>query len=210
MNGRRPSKTEILFAVMILVLIIMSFCEIASGQTPTPTPKPPGCEDCPDPNSVGCAINYPVCLQCWENCGHPIATPTPTPTATATPTNTPTPTPTPWVPPEWCEEIECELRTTNAGTVYLIGVWAHEDPAQPGMRYTFQAPPQTLEPGEVARPGPFEGCPIGYEWWYQPPDFSKANALVKSCGDTDRRYPRIFQDGFESGNTGRWSATIGG
>jgi len=206
------SKKERNLWIILLLLTLAILALMASAvdaQTPTPTPDP--CAGCPTPGTLGCFINQPACDACWEACGQPIATPTPTPTNTPTVTPTPTATPTPWAPPVNCDVVVCELRATNAGTVYLIAVFEHQDPARPGMRFTCQAPPQTLEPGEVARPGPYDACPIGFEWWHQPPDFSFAgDVLVKSCGDTGRLHPHLFSDGFESGNTAAWSSTIGG
>jgi len=111
----------------------------------------------------------------------------------------------------FAEVPECPLSVDSAATIYMVAIYAHEDAARPGMRYTFQAPPQTLEPGSVARPCPCEGYPIGFEWYHVAPEFSKSvDVLVKSCGDTSRVYPFIFKDGFESGTTARWSSTIGG
>jgi hypothetical protein len=57
---------------------------------PTPTPEPGDCSHCPAPGSIGCVIAYPACVQCWSDCGSPLATPTPR--------DTPTPTPTPKPP----------------------------------------------------------------------------------------------------------------
>ena len=76
--------------------------------TPTPTATPGPCDHCPEPSGIGCTINYPLCVQCWEECGEPIEpTPTPgppTPTSTPTPTGgTPTPTGTPTPVPGGCE-----------------------------------------------------------------------------------------------------------
>lgn len=106
---------------------------------------------------------------------------------------------------------QCELRATSAATIYAVAVYAHEDAARPGMRYTYQTPPQTLEPGYVARPCPCEGYPIGFEWYMVPPEFEKSTpVLVKSCGDTGRVYPFIFKDGFEGGDTSQWDKTQGG
>jgi len=81
--------------------------------TPEPTPTPEvtptpedDCSECPAPGSIGCTISYPICVQCWEDCGQPIE-PTPIPTP-ITPTPTPTPTggvilPTPTPMPEGCD-----------------------------------------------------------------------------------------------------------
>jgi hypothetical protein len=196
------SSTAIINSTLV---ISIALCSASFSQTPTPTPNP--CAACPAPGSIGCIVNEPACIACWEACGQPIATPTPTPTNTPTVTATPTATPTPWAPPANCDVVECDLRSTNAGTVYLIAVFEHQDPARPGMRYTCQTPPQTLEPGKVARPGPYDACPVGFEWWHIPPDFtlSVGDVLVKSCGDTDRLHPHFFSDGFETGDTSRWS-----
>jgi hypothetical protein len=70
----------------------------AVWRTPTPAPRmrrggrrvvPDPCSECPDPQSTGCIISWPACVQCWEDCGQPLPTPTPTPTPTVTPTPTP-------------------------------------------------------------------------------------------------------------------------
>jgi hypothetical protein len=70
--------------------------------TPTPTPEPGDCSHCPAPGSIGCVISYSVCVQCWEDCGQPIATPTPRDTPT------PTPTPTPWYSAAPLVSVEAE------------------------------------------------------------------------------------------------------
>lgn len=193
-------------AIINLTLVIsIVLCSASFSQTPTPTPDP--CAGCPSPTSIGCTVNYPACVACWEACGRPIATPTPTPTVTPTATATPTPTPT---PQPGCNAPDCDLTSTAAATVYLVAVFAHEDPARPGTRYTYQTLPQTLVPGMVARPGPYEACPIGFEWFHVPPVFPTEQELLpaKICGDTGRVFPFIFDDGFETGNTTRWSTVF--
>jgi hypothetical protein len=104
---------------------------------------------------------------------------------------------------------DCPLRVTDgAATIYLVAIYAHESPTYPGMRYTFETDSMIIAPGEVATPCPCEGYPIGFEWYYIPPNFTKsAGVVVKECGDTGRPYPRIFKDGFESGDTSRWDYT---
>jgi hypothetical protein len=96
--------------------------------------------------------------------------------------------------------------------VYLIAFYAHESPIR-GKRYTYTTPTMWIPPGYQANPCPCEGYPIGFEW-----RISRNGELLKTCGDTSPVYPRtptpvptgIFSDGFESGTTGKWSASIGG
>lgn len=127
-------------------------------------------------------------MQCWADCGQPIATPTPTLTPSQTPTITPTPTPPPVGP-------ECVLSTTG-GSVLMVAIYAHE--AAPGIRYTYTAGPIAVPVASTVRPSEVEGTPVGYEWWID-------GTVVKSCGDTDRAYPLyIFRDGFESGDFSAW------
>lgn len=177
--------------------------------TPTETPIDP-CAGCPDLDSWSCQMWPQTCYQCWEDCGNPQATPTPTRTRTPTATATPTITPTPVGPP-------CILHVDGPGSIYLVAFWAHESPTY-GERYTFAAPSLSVPPGpHSARPDGVEGYPIGYEWWN-----AVSGELLKSCGDTSKIYPRtptptptpppssIFADGFESGDTSRWSSTVGG
>lgn len=101
--------------------------------------------------------------------------------------------------------------TSGAAYIYVVAIWAHEDPAAPGRRYTFTSwPGKTLGLMQVASPCPCEGYPIGFEWYMVPPEFEKTiPVLVKSCGDTSRIYPFIFSDGFELGDTSRWSTPSG-
>jgi hypothetical protein len=121
-----------------------------------------------------------------------------------------------WIGAQTPDPPDCELRTTAAATIWLVSVFAHEDPANPGHRYIHTTDKLTIEPGEVARtcyqtgrqPAPCEGWPIGFEWHWEIPEFSKASALVKTCGETGRIFPPIFSDGFETGNTSRWTRTV--
>lgn len=105
---------------------------------------------------------------------------------------------------------ECPLRVSDgAATIYMVAIYAHESPTIPGERYMFETDSMILAPGETATPCPCEGYPIGFEWYYIPPTFTKsAGVLVKGCGDTGKPYPDIFRDGFESGDTSRWSYTF--
>lgn len=115
-----------------------------------------------------------------------------------------------WAGSVWGEVPECPLTVSDgAASVYLVAIWAHEDPNNLGMRYTVQAQPQTLEPGQVATPT-YEGYPIGFEWHHVPPIFptSKTATIVKSCGDTGRVFPPVFSDGFEGGDTSRWTRSV--
>lgn len=185
-----------ILVTMVVIMLLLAWTQDGYGQTPTPTPGP--CAACPDPNGFVCALNYPMCVACWEACGQPIATPTPTPTPTPMP---PTPTPTPPPGPE------CVLNLEGPGTLYMVGIWAHESETR-CVRYTYESETRVVLPGpQVARLSLVEGYPIGYEWWD-----ADNRVLLKSCGDTDRAYPckGIFEDGFESGNTAAWSSTIGG
>jgi hypothetical protein len=141
-------------------------------RTPTPTAAPGDCSHCPDPDGMVCAYNYPLCVQCWADCGQPIATPTPVP---------PTPTRTPGC---WF--------VSQGGTVTLIAIYAHESTA-PGVRYTYQTPPQTSPAGSIVEPGAYEGHPVGFEFYFN-------GALTMSCGDVRRGYPPS-EDGFEPPTT---------
>jgi len=177
---------------------------ITATRTPTRTPDPDPCSECPDPDGYVCGLNYPACIACWEDCGQPFATPTPTPTRTPT---APAPTPTPNGP-------ECILRSPlSSKAVQLVAIYAHESPVF-GVRYTFTTPSDLMDPGDVARPCPCEGHPVGFEWYN-----ANTGSLLKVCGDTSRVYPRsptptptpvpdvIFSDGFETGTTARWSSS---
>lgn len=105
-------------------------------------------------------------MQCWEECGSPIAT------ATPTPTQTPTPTPTPVGP-------EC-IALMGGGSVTLVAVYEHE--ITEDVRYTYMAGPKSIPPGSwELRPSDVEGTPVGYEWYVD-------GLLWKSCGDTSRVY----------------------
>lgn len=176
-------------------------------STPTPTPADP-CAECPEPNTLSCFINEPRCIQCWEDCGRPIATPTPTRTPTRTPTPMPTATPTPHPGPP------CTLHVSGPGRVFLVGIWAHEWPVE-GRRWTYTSENLVVAAGQqVLNPRYVQGYPIGFEWWD-----AVSGTLLKSCGDTGRVYPRsptptptpvpdtIFSDGFETGTTARWSSS---
>lgn len=106
---------------------------------------------------------------------------------------------------------ECPITVSGGcASVFTITVYAHEDQSRPGMRYVYQADPQTLCPGFTARPGPFQGYPIGFEWHHVPPIFppKKTTTEILSCGDTGRVFPPIFSDGFESGGTGAWTLSV--
>ncbi len=166
--------------------------------TATITPTPDPCAGCPAPGSFTCAMWPLVCFQCWEDCGRPIATHTPTPIPVQ-PTRTPQPGP------------ECVLHMTGPGRVLLVAVWAHGDAARP-LRYTYEVFPRDVPPGSYrGDPDEVEGTPVGYEWW-------DANSIimVKSCGDTGRIFVHpnhpglVFADGFETGDSSRWSSEAGG
>ena len=151
-------------------------------RTPTPTSAPGDCSHCPDPEGMVCAYNYPLCVQCWADCGSPIATPTPVP-----PTPTPTQTPT---------RVSGCWFTSTGGTVTMVAFYAHES-TTPGVRYTYQTPPQTVPAGSVVEPGTAQGHPVGFEFYFD-------GALTMSCGDARRGYP-LFKDGFESGDYRAWT-----
>ena len=146
------------------------------------------CAACPDPDSFTCQMWPATCYQCWEDCGSPIATPTVTPTPTNTP---PPPTPTPHGP-------TCELRLPGSGLVYLTAYYKHESSTQ-GTRYTFETTSKELRPGEVARPCPCEGTPVGFTW-----SFTTTGKPFMECGDTGWKHWHIFSDGFESGDLEAW------
>jgi len=193
-------------------------------ETPTVTPTPDPCSECPDPTSLSCTIAWNACVQCWADCGQPIATPTPT--QPPTPTRTPTPADPCAECPDpdsftctiaWSTCVRCwedcgqPIATPTPtptptpgfceppqviGVLRLEAIYAHEDPDNPGQRY-MAVDTVTLGPGQRAGIGAYEGSPIGFEWYHD-------GALVKSCGDTGGVFPPIFADGFESGDTGRW------
>ena len=170
--------------------------------TPTVTPTPDPCADCPAPDDWACIMWPEACYQCWEDCGHPIAThtPTPIPSPTRTPTPPPpTPTPTPQGP-------ECELTTAAVEAIHLRAFYAHESSAL-GSKWVSVTAPVTVPVGTLLRPCPCEGRPIGFEWVVT---LAGGPVVVKACGDTDPIYYGllIFQDGFESGDTGRWSMVV--
>lgn len=164
----------------------------ATTATATPTPDP--CDACPDPESFSCLMWPNICFQCWEDCGSPIATHTPTPPPTPTKTPTPPPTPTPHGP-------ACELELPVGGTVYLVAFYEHESSTS-GTRYHYQTAPVAVDPGSTIRPCPCQGSPVGFKW------YAAGGTLLKSCGDTSTAHWHIFSDGFETGNTGRWSQTV--
>ena len=105
--------------------------------------------------------------------------------------------------------LECPLTVTEGvATIYAEVIYAHEDPANPGWRYTYTTEAQVITEGHTAHLQA-EGHPIGCEWYYQQPEFQKAKVLIKQCGDTRRVFPNIFADGFESGDVLKWSSTNG-
>ena len=162
--------------------------------TITPTPDPDPCAGCPPPDSFACQAWPEVCYACWENCGEPIATHTPTPVPTALP---PTPTPTP-TPPQW---PPCPLFLVNNGSVYMVAYYEHESNVN-GVRYSFRTANRWFPAGTTVRPGPCEGHPVGFGWYFS------GGYLIKECGDTNTSYWHGFSDGFESGDLRAW--TIGG
>jgi len=97
---------------------------------------------------------------------------------------------------------ECPLQVSGVAEVYMVAIYAHESPVT-GVRYTFTTEPRTVTDAVLAPT--YDGLPVGFEWWHKAPDFQKStDVLVKSCGGTDRVYPFIFSDGFETGTTERW------
>lgn len=159
---------------------------VEPGPTWTPTPVDP-CAHCPPPESVGCWINYEACVDCWEECGQPIATPTPT--RTPTPAATPTP-----------NGPVCELRLGSSKMVYLIVTYAHESPTTSNIRYRVITGSQLISPGQVVRPCPCQGHPIGFAW-----HDARTDDLLLKCGDVRQGFgPLIFADGFETGDTSKW------
>jgi hypothetical protein len=107
---------------------------------------------------------------------------------------TPTPAPTPPGP-------QCALHVEGPGEVYLVAVYAHE--GGDCARYSARTINHSVGTGGWRLvPHGTEGLPVGYEWWN-----GLTDELLKSCGDTSREYEcsDIFSDGFESGNTSKWS-----
>jgi len=106
-------------------------------------------------------------------------------------------------------EFECPLTVTSGGaTVYAKVIYAHEDPANPGMRYVYETSRHVVLSGHTATLE-YEGYPIGAEWYMVPPEFQKSShSIVKSCGDTGRVFPDIFRDGFERGDAGAWDQIV--
>lgn len=184
--------------ILLLVLLVLPGQEIhrptgrvapgTPAPTATPSPTPDPCAACPAPDSFTCQMWPLICYQCWEDCGHPIATPTPTPTATPPP---PTATPTPQGP-------ECILTTPSTGTYQLFASYLHEDEEEHGLRWVSK-PKVTVPFGVTLRPCPCEGIPVGFRW------VSSLIGTIKECGDTGTVFPFIFSDGFESGNLEAWN-----
>ena len=81
----------------------------------------------------------------------------------------------------------------------MVAIYAHES-TTPGVRYTYQTPPQTVPAGFVVEPGTAQGYPVGFEFYFD-------GALTMSCGDVRRGYP-FFADGFESGDLSAWMEVV--
>jgi hypothetical protein len=94
---------------------------------------------------------------------------------------------------------------TGPGKVFLVGIWAHEWPVK-CKRWTHTSGTIVVPTGQQElKPSQVEGYPIGFEWWD-----GVSGELIKSCGDTERNYSdcdAIFEDGFETGATSRWSSS---
>jgi len=211
--------------------------EKTATPTATPTPTADECAHCPDPESLSCAIAWSSCVQCWADCGQPIASPTPT--QPPTPTRTPTPA-------DPCAECpDPDSFTCTISWAYCVQCW--EDCGQPIATPT---PTPTVTPTPTPPPvGPecvlstaggsvllvaiyaHETSP-GLRYTYTagpktvPPGATVRpsevegtpvgyewwidGAAVKSCGDTDRAYTHIFSDGFESGDFSAWVEVVDG
>jgi len=78
----------------------------------------------------------------------------------------------------------------------MVAIYAHESEV-PDQRYVYETPPQFVPAGSTVSPGPYEGYPVGFEFYVD-------TVLLKSCGETIRGYP-FFADGFESGDFKAWT-----
>lgn len=131
----------------------------------TPTPEVGLCDHCPAQGSIGCTINYPLCVRCWEDCGEPIATPTPAP-----PTPTPTPTggvilPTPTPAPGDCSH--CAPPGSIGCTIsYVVCVQCWADCGHPIATPTPRPPTPTPTPNDTATLSmtKIEGTPTHCTW----------------------------------------------
>lgn len=84
--------------------------------------------------------------------------------------------------------------------------YLHENP--PGERHIYTTPTITVTNSTVTITD-IEGYPVAVRWYVR----SRAGDefhLVKTCGEVpDPIFLAIFSDGFESGDTGRWSLEVG-
>lgn len=115
-------------------------------ETPTTTPTADPCSACPAPGSLACEIAWNACVQCWADCGQPIATPTPTQPPT------PTRTPTPAGPCDHCPDPDSF--TCTISWAYCVQCWA--DCGQPIATPTPTAPTPTPTPTPTTTPAPGE------------------------------------------------------
>jgi hypothetical protein len=230
-NGDRSADQVVIGCAVfwLLALVVLTAVKTVSGQeeplrpsdraipgaTYTPTPEPDQCSECPVPGSFPCEMWPEWCYQCWADCGDPQASPTPTPPPTPTATATPPATPTPNGP-------TCELYLPAGGTIYLVVYYEHES-ERLGEAYSYTVGPTAISgvkttpakvlPGSLVRPCPCEGHPVGFSW-----HDNTSGAVLKRCGITETVYPPtptptpgpelIFRDGFETGDTSRWTREV--
>ena len=103
--------------------------------------------------------------------------------------------------------LECQATVTGSVEIYAVAYYLHEDPANPGHRYTFTTGVEVHTNETVYAEA--EGIPVAIEWYSRPyGGISKAEAefeLGITCGEVpDPVFPFIFSDGFESGDLGAW------
>jgi len=152
---------------------------IPPTATPTVTPTPPEdpCADCPPPGTIGCTINWPACVACWEACGQPIATPTPTqippvisPTQTPTPGG-PTPTPVPGdcsdCPPP--DSLQCTLFYPACAACWEACGHPLPTPTPAATKTPTPTPTPSGDPSNPLFTTNAEGHPVMCDWLFTNP-----------------------------------------
>lgn len=107
-------------------------------------------------------------------------------------------------------EPVCPAVVTGSVEIYLETHYIHEYPQ--GLYWIHRSGTEIVT-NETVDISEVEGSPVAYVWWARPyGTVSKADAefeIVKTCGEpVVQPWPWIFEDGFESGNTVRWSRTV--
>jgi hypothetical protein len=113
-------------------------------------------------------------------------------------------------PNEFTPAPECPATVVGTVEIYLTAHYLHEHPR--GLYWVYTTPTRIIT-DEVLAITDVDGTPVGYRWWARPyGTVSKADAefeMVKECGEIPvQPYPFIFSDGFESGDTRRWSSQV--